>query len=627
MRLALATVVALALSGQFIFRLPAPAEDAENPFSAARMPAGDTTLPNPTWAAAGVTGGIPTRTRCTTGGGSSILPAGTSAATINTAIQNCDANHYVELGAGTFTIGGITFAGKNNVSLRGQGADSTFLEMSGTTSCGGLSAGICAGENDGYYADTGGSNPSVIVDWTGNYTQGSTTITVSATTGLAVDEYIVLDQQNDSSDGGGIYVCNTDNVCSDEGGGTNERSGRSQREWHKVTAINGLTLTIDPPIIAPNWASGKNPDAWWGSSNLGTGVGVENLSIDMNTTQTRCILLFYMSDSWVSGVRCINPEGDNNFVEFGAILAYGGAHITFRDSYIWGNQGLWASGTYGFTTYGAGLNLIENNMQANRCCAFFINGDLGSVIAYNHALDSRYDAGGGTTMQFSNYMHEGGSMLNLNEGNDTIGAANDTVHATSNLFVHLRNRYLGKEAGKTSQTNAVFMTAYNRYMSFACNVVGDNSYHTVYTSTTGSNAAVFALGGSYGSIGADSITNTSSMRWGNYDTVNDATRWESSEVPSGISILPNPVPSTQTCPSSMYLSAAPSYFTNASVAWPSIGPDVTCGSNCPTGVGNHVVKNPARVCYESLSNDAGYADPGSGHERAKTFNATACYGR
>src|SRR5438094_390638 len=72
---------------------------------------------------AGVAGGIPsaTWTRCTTGTGTSILPSTSTAAQINTAIAGCDANHYVELGPGTFTISATIQITKPNVVLRGSG--------------------------------------------------------------------------------------------------------------------------------------------------------------------------------------------------------------------------------------------------------------------------------------------------------------------------------------------------------------------------------------------------------------------------------------------------------------------------------------------------------------------------
>jgi len=47
----------------------------------------------------------------------------------------------------------------------------------------------------------------------------------------------------------------------------------------KVTAVNGSTYTIDPPLYSPNWRSGQSPAVWWASTLL-QDAGVEDLSID-----------------------------------------------------------------------------------------------------------------------------------------------------------------------------------------------------------------------------------------------------------------------------------------------------------------------------------------------------------
>jgi hypothetical protein len=107
------------------------------------------------------------------------------------------------------------------------------------------------------------------------------------------------------------------------------------------------------------------------------------------------------------------------------------------------------------------------------------------------------------------------------------------------------------------------------------------------------------------------------MRWGNYDVVNNTTRFENAEVPSGIANFANPVPSSQTLPASLYLAAKPSWWPSAK-AWPPIGPDVT-GGNIPN-VGGHAYTIPAQDCYGTM----GGAADGAGS--VLSFNAANCYG-
>src|SRR2546423_15109429 len=77
------------------------------------------------WSSAGA-GTIPAHTTiCTT------LNPGATAAQINSAIANCAANQTVFLSAGTYNLsGGLTVYNKSNVTLRGNGANQTFLGFS-----------------------------------------------------------------------------------------------------------------------------------------------------------------------------------------------------------------------------------------------------------------------------------------------------------------------------------------------------------------------------------------------------------------------------------------------------------------------------------------------------------------
>jgi hypothetical protein len=234
-------------------------------------------------------------------------------------------------------------------------------------------------------------------------------------------------------------------------------------------------------------------------------------------------------------------------------------------------------------------------------------------------------------MQGDSYSHEAGNHMILREGNQGQQITGDLVHGTSNLFTYFRNYYIGNESAasptKTDWITPVRIYAYNRYYAFIGNVLGEDGTHTTYSALDTADHTIFTLGMSGNTIGTDSVVNTTSMRWGNYDTVTDAVRWcgnsgntgwsttcsSTSEVPTGLSKYPNSVPSTETLPSSFYLTSKPSFF--GSNPWPAIGPDITGGS----GPGNHVKRIPARVCFEDVMGGA-YGD-----STPKTFNANSCY--
>src|SRR5256885_14959291 len=104
------------------------------------------------WSRAGVVGGIPVRTTiCAT------LNAGATAAQINSAIAACPANGVVFLNAGTYTLSaGITFGGRNSVTLRGAGPNQTFLKFTGVDGCAGLGGAlICVFNGSSNSGDAG----------------------------------------------------------------------------------------------------------------------------------------------------------------------------------------------------------------------------------------------------------------------------------------------------------------------------------------------------------------------------------------------------------------------------------------------------------------------------------------
>ena len=114
----------------------------------------------------GVPGGIPNRTTIYT-----TVSAGASAATINSAIAACPSNQVVMLSAGTYTISSSINL-KSGVTLRGAGMGSTILNsaIDYTVSIYGT-----------YSWDWDSPVAANHVNWTGNYSQGTSNITVSST--------------------------------------------------------------------------------------------------------------------------------------------------------------------------------------------------------------------------------------------------------------------------------------------------------------------------------------------------------------------------------------------------------------------------------------------------------------
>jgi hypothetical protein len=649
------------------------------------------------WTTPGVVGGIPTRPRCTTGTGVNVLAYSSTAADINAAIAGCDANHAVELGTGTFTLSdGITFTlwdpinfvwvVKNNVTLRGAGPDRTFLIFTADvdpSSCGGLGGDVCFING---HANWSGNQvppdveaPGNFADWTAGYAKGTTSITLGPNESMSqirpqVGTLLILDQADDSdTDNGAVWVCQTRDVCSQQIGVRQGRPGRGQTQVVRVTAVNGNTFTISPRLYMPNWRASQNPGAWWSNSLPITGSGVEDLSLDHSASNARAgVFIYNGSGIWLKNIRSINAKQKH-------VWMYQSVHTTVRDSYFYGTQDA-ADESYGTDTFTGGDHLIENNIFEHIASPMLNEGGQGIVHAYNYAIDDYYTNGGWAPewQQASSYQHAIGNAFILWEGNDGIALTADAIHGTSHFITAFRNYWIGKDPqggapsppGKTQQTNAVQLQAFNRYYNIIGNVLGMSGYHQDYqwvpsspddpgdTTFSFSDRSIYSMGYS-GNQGTrfnepdppnpnhtfpnDTLVKDTLFRWGNYDLVTtmfetvlqddpNGVRWcgnstntgwqdrcdSVSEVPIGP--FSNFIP-PESLPNSFYLSAKPSWFGTA--AWPAIGPEVTYvqGENLPT-LGGHVKKIPARRCYENQT--AMPYDPAYG-QTVRLFNATLCY--
>ena len=567
------------------------------------------------WSNAGVQGGIQNRTSiCTT------LNPGATASDINSAIAGCAGGGVVFLNAGTYNLSsGIDFGSHSNVTLRGAGANQTFLVFSAGVSCSGATADVCVRGSQDYSV----SSPANLANISSGYTQGSTQLSLSNVSNLSVGKMIVIDQLNDSSDTGDVLVCEaTGSLCSNGGPSGGERSGRGQQQLLLVNGINGTTVTVSPPIMMPNWRSSQQPQAWWGSTTA-TGDGIEDMSLDhTNSNDQSGIILKRTVNSWIKNVRSVNSNRNH-------VWLYLAMHDTILDSYFYGTKNA-ASQSYGVEAFMSSSNLIENNIFQHITGPLENNGTAeGSVEAYNYVVDDYYSVSSNWMMS-AIWMHGAGSDMVLIEGNEGPGLIADDIHGTHNMSTIFRNRLLGWDPGRWgnspnsgyNQTTPIMLYTHSRYYNIIGNVLGWPGYHSNYEdatpSGTNSNRSVYTLGwgGNYGTNGSvenDPLTKSTLMRWGNYDTATNSVHWDSSEVPSSLSQYGNAVPSSQSLPASFYLSSRPGFWTTpwGTPAWPAIGPDVTGGN----GPGGHSYDIPAKLCYDNTSKTNGILN----------FDANSCY--
>ena len=555
----------------------------------------------------GIPGGIPNRTTiCAT------FNPGATAAQINKAIATCN-NGVVFLSAGTYNLSaGIVFAGKSNVTLRGAGPDQTTLVFTGNVNCWGFGADICVNNPTGIW--TGGVPAGNTANWTAGYAKGTTQINLDNTAGLSVGSIIILDQNNDTTDTGGVYVCDTNNACATDTSSSSSSPGRNtsgvdrnQQQFVQITAINGSHITISPGLYMPNWRASQSPQAWW-TGPQATMDGIENLALDHTNSGAKAGIIFFNAyEGWVKNVKSLNANRNH-------VWLYQSARIVVQDSYFYGTLNA-ASQSYGVELFMTSDDLVLNNIFQHVTTPLLEGNSSGSVLAYNFSLDHYYNVA--SWMILSIYAHDAGTGMNLFEGNEMSGYIQDNIHGSHNFATLFRNQFTGWEPGKTLQTNPLILMAHSRYANLVGNVLGTSGYHTVYEHSQASgnrgspDKSIYLLGWSgvqgktAGSMPYDPLVVSTLLRWGNYDYATNRTHWDPAEIPAGVA-----VPADQTLPSSLYLSSKPKWW--GTMPWPAIGPDVTGGQD-PSG---HVYANPAQVCYNNTPKDS---------NGILIFNADKCY--
>lgn len=573
-----------------------------NPIAASRLPSGTQAIPEPIWAAAGATI-VHRTTRC-----GSVIAAGSSISTVNTAITNCPAGQYVELASGSFTFSDAIRL-KSNVTLRGAGPNATFITMTGSNCP--YSSSVCFGGSFSNFMN----NPDNTSSWTAGYVKSTSVIRLSSAASLYTGAVIHLDETNTGLPDPypATWYCLVEPTCvvpsaagGGDGGGT--RIGRLHNQEAVVVStslVSGTTydVTISPPLIA-DFSSGRTPQATWPSST-GSGAGIEELSIDNNNTSTFTFQMLNTTGSWIKHVRSINPGRAHALIQYAV-------RNTIQDSYFFRTFDH-AATSYGIEWESGGSNLIVNNIVHWVTAPLIINSGVGNVIAYNFAINDEY-ASAPTVMFAGGWNHNGGGDFNLLEGNDMPGHNADIEHGQSLFTTLFRNYLWGREKSQTGATNSITISPLDRFYNALGNVMGVTGYHTQYQCTTSAcpnlDLAIYFLGIANPVGPADDPHVAESLfRWGNWDTVTSTadntsgdqtgTRWNSTEVPSAIGgSFANPVPSSHTLPNSMYLSAKPS-FMKSSDPWPFYGPDVTLASPI-SNTGGHAAHNPAAQCYYNI---------------------------
>lgn len=591
---------------------------------------------------------------------------------IQSALASCDATHnVVNIPSGTYYVAGITFGTKGHQVLRGAGPNATALIVTADTSCGGFAGGICMINSTPTYAGSSTvlppSGPQQC-SWTGGYAQGSTSLTFSNCGGAPpLNATIILDQANDTSDTGGVYVCDVNIAnCGYEGttGGNNDgRSiGGKTHSQQQVTYTTGVTnngngtytVTISPGVYFSNIRSSQAPGAWWPGTVANDGI--ENLTIDGAALPHSNITLYSCYQCWVKNVRSKDAARAH-------VILYQSMGDVVRDSYFYQSQSH-ASQSYVVESEESSAFLVENNIFQQVSNALMFGQGSGAVIGYNFGIDNVTTGNGYVTAAYA--AHNAGNEMNLWEGNDFLGIWTDDSWGASDQQTYFRNLLSGWQNGGTVVTIPIISRSFVRALNLIGNVLGQPGYHTQYqeyaTSTSAISGAaledksIYSIGlaaqGSC-SVGAvttcDPIAFNTLMRWGNWDVVKGATQWNSTEAsPAAGAYLSANFSSNyfgslaHTLPSSLYYQSTPTWWP-AGKPWPPVGPDVSSGnlgvcsggtyagaqataaSQCSGGTFSsawaaHANSIPAQDCYLNVMHG-----PADGTGSVLNFDANQCY--
>lgn len=593
------------------------------------------------WTQAGA-GTIPTtRTQC----GATIAAYGSSgarqsAATVETAFNACAANTFVLLGPGTFFINTTPFLTKANVTLRASGPQGTIWDTTAGSTCGeSHPAAICfAGGND----STDGSNPENICTSVSGYTQGSTTLTCTTTTGSHQPVVGQLVEMNGSVDGTNtaadtfpeVFGCilATGN-CTQASSGTADGTPASFGGVFQIfritnvsgTCTGGCTLTVTPPVHMPNWGI-RTVRIWWQNQTAITGVGLENLQIKSGNP---IVGFRWATQSWMQNVELNNTSA---VTAPHYVLLTHTSQVTVRDSY-WFGSGDSSNDEYGIDCYACSSTLAENNIISKLRMWFSNEMGEGNVIDYNYHI-LNYTAQGGSTgtggscsggtcsaaMQGGLENHGCCNGYTLAEGNDFASFQFDNYFGNIQFATLFRNRVTGATIldtiGNTGNTSPIEIGPLGRFSNLVGNVNGSGQPGYVsyvwQNGTCNPSTYIFLMGGTCPGQGvADTKSYTSSFLWGNWDSFNNATRFVNGEVPSGANggNYTNAIPATHNLPASFLYGAPPPWWGvtgQSPIPWPAIGSDITggnygcSGQNAGCTGGGFANKIPARLCFESL---------------------------
>lgn len=569
------------------------------------------------WTNTGVPGGIPSGSwvNCVTAACNTAFSTPT-AANINSACATAPNNTVVRIPAGSFSMSTNIHCNRSSVALRGAGPTQTTLTLNGHNI-------ILGNGTNGQGNAPGGL---VLTNLT-TLTRGSTVLTVASTTGMVAGQVVAVYEANASYVNPAGFSGNENAAwCPAPTPDFFGCSTRSMAEMVQIVSVDsGTQITIAAPGLFKTYTVGLTPQVLrWDTSGVFSNNGIENIKLVATNTDF-AIAFIFCNSCWAKNVTVTNIGRAGVY----SFLSY---RDEIRDSYISASNSPGAPTEYGIEMDRSFMSKVENNIFFGITSPTVRESDGGNVIAYNYTLNTATDNVFPTLDT-----HRAHAYGTLYEGNVTSNVDYDDIWGSSSHNTAFRNYVRGMDPNKGNFRRAVQVSGFGRYTNVVANVLGDPTIHTAYECAAvdpGVDTVIYDLGwGNFCSSGSfDATTVSSLMRWGNWDAVT----WKAngntngirlctgsgagnsactaSETASADPIFPGLASPSTTFPASFYLSSKPLWF--GSVAWPPIGPDVACTTNCIANAASHAAMIPAQLCYNNTAKTNGFLT---------AFDAATCY--
>ena len=569
-------------------------------------------------------GGIPNRTTVcatlTSNGGADNSTA------INNAIAACPAGEVLMLAAGTFNIAEGSYINLNNgITLRGAGPGQTIIDVPNGAV---LNQYTCAVSSCSYIPAILVGPQLYVTNWTpttltADAAQGATSVTVTSAAGFAVGQWVLIDEasgagwqtdpmgyvqiwaapdwlSSSSTPATGRVAWQKHNPSQSFDDFTSSQypyqagttgcyysfCDRPTSELHLITAISGNTISFDSPLtIAYRQSGGHNAQLYYASNPFVTYAGVENLTIE-HSFGGGGINFQFCAYCWAKDVEATLSYQ-------GGIVTFYSARIEINEVYV--HECAWpvpGGGGYNIDITSASTEIYVVNSISVLCDKVITtrSAGAGSVIAYNY-MDDQFIGGDGSWQEIGiNGSHAVGSHEMLFEGNYGANIDSDDTHGNAIYHTFFRNYTTGNRATFTDYTTglgsssgqvindvaqqstngplrAAGVMGYTYWMAFIGNVLG------ISGDTTTANGWIYQSNFNVGTPGiwllgwndqppynSDPNSTSWTYRDGNYDYLNNAVTW-------------NPSDTAHTLPNSLYLSAAPAFFSAGSgYTWPPVNP-------------------------------------------------------